>query len=349
MTELDSFEALCPAVKPLTGRQRAAMRMELFGGPLSSVPDTADNAEVGDGRRRPRGLANRRLLTLAALALCFAAAGATWLSMSSRSSPSSTGNEPAPTAVPIADETAAPPDSQASLPVTPPASTVPTALSEALRPDGVVLVLNASGRPDLGLSLATALEDSGFTVIAPAGGTGQIESQSAMYVDNDPALPMMNSIGTAVAISYGESPVPASIPGVGAATDALPEADMIVVLGTDLADAPWESTPAPLVPTPTGVLLVLDAASTPSGYNRAETVAADLRADGVEVLDVVTATRPVDGDMFMPIGDSNAWSSAVRDLAEIGGFDTWTPNLFDGPLPEKVTAVLLVGDPVSPT
>lgn len=55
------------------------------------------------------------------------------------------------------------------------------------------------------------------------------------------------------------------------------------------------------------------------------------------------ATRPVDETMVMPIGTDATAAFVLLERFGVGGFDTWTPDLVAGPLPEGVTVVLVIG------
>jgi hypothetical protein len=58
----------------------------------------------------------------------------------------------------------------------------------------------------------------------------------------------------------------------------------------------------------------------------------------------VTAAAPIEETMLMPIGQSTPWTFAVAKLAGVGGFDTWNPNLITEPIPDGVTAALVIGN-----
>lgn len=220
-----------------------------------------------------------------------------------------------------------------------------TALAAALVPDGTVLVINASQTDGIAVSLSRALELSGYDVVAPTSAAGVVVlAQSAIYFhpDRSMATATANAIMNAVPIPYGEDLHGQTIPGLD---DAMPAStDIIVVLGEDLASAPWETATAPLIDQGIGTLLVVDATTTPAGHDRLAQRVQQLNADGVDVADVVLATRPVGTSMLMPLGDSTPWAFAVAELAGIGGFDTWDATLVADPLPGDVVGVLVVAD-----
>ena len=218
-----------------------------------------------------------------------------------------------------------------------------TALAAALEPDGTVLVVNASQTDGIAVSLSNALEQSGYDVVAPTSATGGVLlSQSAIYFHPDRVTAAVNAITNAVPIPFGEDLHGQLIPGLDDAM--LASADIIVVLGDDLAGAPWEKEGTQLIDQGIGTLLVVDATTTAAGHDRAEQRAQQLRADGVDVADVVKSTRPVEASMLMPTGESTPWAFAVAALAGIGGFDTWDATLVAAPLPAGVVAVLLIAD-----
>ena len=47
--------------------------------------------------------------------------------------------------------------------------------------------------------------------------------------------------------------------------------------------------------------------------------------------------------MIMPIGDDVTLATQLAELVPVGGFDTWDSSLIDGPVPDGVTAVLVLG------
>ena len=48
--------------------------------------------------------------------------------------------------------------------------------------------------------------------------------------------------------------------------------------------------------------------------------------------------------MLMPIGQSTPWIFAIAELAGIGGFDAWNPSLTTEPIPDGVTAALVISN-----
>ncbi|MFT3851433.1 MAG: LytR C-terminal domain-containing protein [Ilumatobacteraceae bacterium] len=240
----------------------------------------------------------------------------------------STTGEPSPTAVaPTTSD-----DSSATS-----TTALHTALDEAMVDMGTVLVVNGSGVAGLGGSLTKALAADGYVVRPPTDATGPVAESVAYVREAAPAaaVALLPAVGRREQLNAQRIPVVAS--------DDVAEADVIVVLGADLADAPWTTTPTTLVSDRHGVLLVLDGSGTPDGRQRTEAQIAALRSAGVEVVDGGATTRPVEQSMLSPIGQATRWTFAVDELAHVGGFDSWTPTLLDGDLPTDVTAVLVVG------
>ncbi len=215
-----------------------------------------------------------------------------------------------------------------------------TALNTAMEADGVVLVVNGSGVAGLGGSLTSAIEDSGYAVRPPTNATEPV-AESIVYFRSDAPASAVALLPPAIPVIRGEELSSQQIPV--APSDDLAGADVIIVLGADLADAPWSSAPSPLVSDNPGVLLVLDGSGTPDGQERTKAEIQRLESTSVEVVDGGTAAQPVEQSILMPLGPSTRWTFAVAELAGIGGFDTWTPTLFTGDLPANVTAVLVVG------
>lgn len=96
------------------------------------------------------------------------------------------------------------------------------------------------------------------------------------------------------------------------------------------------SEPTPLV----GITLTQRAKSRLLGPTEAQA----LRAAGIDIAGIVTATAAVEQTMLMPIGQSTPWTFAIAELADVGGFDTWNPSLVTEPIPEGVTAALVISD-----
>ncbi len=218
----------------------------------------------------------------------------------------------------------------------------PISLLDQVMNNDAVIVINASGVAMVGQSLTDALAASGYPTLDPL--TGELVDESVIYARPD-AFVNVDDVGAAVGVARGEDFRGQVLAGV-VTHEQVTDANLIIVLGRDLADAPWEDVAPPLVPsTTTGRLLVLDATTTSRGTQQARDLAASLRAAGVEIVDVVPAARSLPETMLMPIGASNRWTFAVAELARIGGFDGWTSNFYDGELPADVTAVLVVGEP----
>jgi len=237
-----------------------------------------------------------------------------------------------------------------SLAVTPDVSTttivtsVSDELAEALRPDGRILVVNATTTAGLGGSLSQALADSGYDVLEPTNSAdGAIVDESVIYTRADLSDMMTpNAIMNAVPISRSESlsgqPTPALT------QEMIDNADIIVVVGTDLASAPWDGSGASLFNPGIGRLLIIDATTNDRDQRTADEQAQVLRAAGIDIAGIVTASGPVEETMLMPIGQSTPWTFAIAELAGIGGFDSWNPSLVTEPIPDGVTAALVISD-----
>lgn len=252
----------------------------------------------------------------------------------------------APTS-PAADEQTFPGTSVA---VTPEVSTttivtsVSDELAEALRPDGRVLVVNATTTAGLGGSLSQALADSGYDVLEPTNSAdGAIVDESIMYTRADLSDMMTpNAIMNSVPISRGESLSGQPTPAV--TQEMIDNADIILVIGTDLASAPWDGSGASLFNPGIGRLLIIDATTNARDQRTANNQAQALRTAGIDIAGIVTAAAPVEETMLMPIGQSTPWAFAIAELAGIGGFDTWNPSLVTEPIPDGVTAALVISD-----
>ncbi|MCB0968461.1 MAG: LytR C-terminal domain-containing protein [Ilumatobacter sp.] len=248
--------------------------------------------------------------------------------------------EPAPTAPPTtaADTTA---------PIVSAESTVPvdSALAAAMQVDGRVLVLNATTTGGIAGDLTARLRASGYDVAEPDNAAGGVRlAASIVYTQPDmPNSMLPTSIANVLDIGRWETIGQQDLPAL---TPAMIESnDLIIVLGDDLADAPWRELEGSLIDGGVGRLLILDATSTDRGRATVDAVAVALRADGVDVVNVADSTVTFEGTMLMPIAEPSAWTFAVAELAGVGGFDTWTPSLLDGALPPDVGAVLVVGEP----
>jgi hypothetical protein len=247
----------------------------------------------------------------------------------------------------VADEQT---DSGTSVAATPEVSTttlvtsVSDELAEALRPDGRVLVVNATRTAGLGGSLSQALTDSGYDVLEPTNAAdGTIVDESIIYTHADMTNMMTpNAITNAVPISRGESLSGQPTPAV--TQEMIDNADIIIVVGTDLASAPWQGSGASLFNPGIGRLLIIDATTNARDQRAADEQAQDLRAAGIDIAGIVTAATPVEGTMLMPIGQPTPWTFAIAERAAVGGFDTWNPSLTTESIPDGVTAALVIGD-----
>lgn len=232
-----------------------------------------------------------------------------------------------------------------------PVSTVPfesSALAEALRPDERILVVNATTTAGLAGSLTRALELSGYDVAEPANtANGVTLDESILYAQPDAAGAVTDTILGVVPIPRAESLTGQPTPTL--TSQMIDTADIIIVLGDDLAAAPWQDAPTPLIdPIGTigtiGRLLIVDATTTERGHQAVTTQARTLREAGVEVAGIVIATTPSEQTMLTPIGETTPWTYAVAELTGIGGFDTWNPDMTSATIPEDVTAALVIGD-----
>ncbi len=251
----------------------------------------------------------------------------------------------------IGDDLVAPapttPPTTAADSVDPTDSTVPvgSALAEAMQVEGRVLVLNATYTGGIAGDLTERLRASGYDVAEPDNAADGVQlAESILYTQ--PGMPnsmLPTSIANVLDIgrweTIGEQAMPALTP------EMIGSNDLIIVLGDDLADAPWTEGPDVLVDQGVARLLILDATSTDLGRQALDELQRRLIADGVAVVGVRASTTPFDDTMLMPIAEPTAWTHAVAELAGVGGFDTWTPSLYEGGLPADVGAVLVVGDP----
>jgi hypothetical protein len=255
----------------------------------------------------------------------------------------------APTSA-AADQQSDPGTSTATIPevgTTTIVTSVSDELAEALRPDGRILVVNATTTAGLAGSLSQALADSGYDVLEPTNAAdGAIVDVSFVYTRPGPAdmshMMTPNAIMDAVPISRAASLSGPPTPPV--TQEMIDNADVIIVVGTDLASAPWQGSGASLFNPGIGRLLIIDATTNARDQREADEQAQDLRAAGIDIAGIVTAAAPVDETMLMPIGQSTPWIFAIAELAGIGGFDTWNPSLTTESIPDGVTAALVIGD-----
>lgn len=217
-------------------------------------------------------------------------------------------------------------------------------LAEALRPGGRILVVNATTTAGLAGSLSQALADSGYDVLEPTNSAdGAIVDQSVMYTRADMSnLMTPNAIMNAVPITRSESLSGQLTPTL--TKEMVDSADIILVIGTDLTSAPWIESGRPLFEPGIGRLLIIDATTNDRDQRTANNKAQDLRAAGIDIAGIVTAARPVEETMLMPIGQSTPWTFAIAELAGVGGFDTWNPRLVTEPITDGVTAALVISN-----
>ena len=214
-------------------------------------------------------------------------------------------------------------------------------LAAALGVDARVLVVNASTNPGLADSLREALTLSGYRAVQSVDApNGTVLEESTMYTPPSAPLSLPNGLGPVLKIRWEEAAPPSSF----VTTETNDDAPTVLVLGNDLSHAPWQDTPAPLVDLGIGRLVIVDATTNDRGHEQVNARAEALRAAGVEVAAILSASRPVEQTMLMPIGTATPWTFAVDELAIVGGFDTWTPDLINDPLPVNATAALIIGD-----
>lgn len=217
-------------------------------------------------------------------------------------------------------------------------------LEEALQPNGRIVVVNAAGVAGLAGSLSDELRAFGLDVLEPENAPGGVLlDTSVVYVRPDGSFfSVIEYLLAALAVPNLEELSGQETPALS--TDVIERADAIVVLGTDLATAPWLAEPLPPLDPGIGTLLILDATDAGESAGPASAIADDLRRAGVQIAAIAPATRTFDETMLMPIGGATPWTFAVATLAGVGGLDGWTPGLLDGELPNGVTAVLVVGN-----
>lgn len=169
-------------------------------------------------------------------------------------------------------------------------------------------------------------------------------TESIIYTKPDlPNAVLPTLIANALGIGRWETIGAQATPAL--TVEMIESADVVIVLGDDLADAPWQDWSGRLIDPGVGRLLILDATSADRGKAVVDDVARRLRADGVDVSGIADSTTTFDDTMLMPVSEPSAWTYAVAELAEIGGFDTWSPSLLDRGLPGDIDAVLVVGEP----
>lgn len=214
-------------------------------------------------------------------------------------------------------------------------------LAGALGLDARVLVVNASANPGLAESLRDALTLSGYrTVQAVDSANGTVLDQSTIYTKPSAPASIPNVLGPVLGTLWEAAPPPSAV----VAADMGENADAVVVVGNDLADAPWQDIPAPLIDLGIGRLVIVDAAANdPRRSQQVDAQAEALRRAGVDVFGVVLGSRTVEQTRLMPIRGQTAWTFAIAELAGVGGFDQWSPDLINEPLPDNVNAALVVG------
>lgn len=346
MNEMNVLDRLRPDVPPLTETEIEQLRTQVFGGAARAVGgDDVQGPRTQEAgtpvqelapTRSGRGVRRQWVVALAA-ALTLTVVAAVW--SQGRSATLMPGDGPAPTGPddtqPADSEPAPATATLTSQPVTSPE------LIAAMAPEGTVLVLNGSGIGGLGGSLTAALQRSGYSV-APAANATESIAESVLYFRADAPTGALALLPPAIPIARVEQLTTDALPTTDSAD--VDSADLIVVLGTDLADAPWTTAPQPMVTDVQGTLLVLDASGSPGGRDRSAERIADLAAVGIDVIDGGQATRPLEESMLMPVTPSTRWTFAVAQLTGIGGFDSWSPELLDGSLPPDIDAVLVIGD-----
>jgi len=108
------------------------------------------------------------------------------------------------------------------------------------------------------------------------------------------------------------------------------------------ADGGWTAYPTTTTVDPSnfGGIVIVDSSGGLDGA--ANDMVDRLEGTGLGVITVVPGTRPVEQTMLMPMGDRSGLD-IVMQLTGIDGFDTWTPDMINGPLPEGTLAVVVIG------
>lgn len=199
---------------------------------------------------------------------------------------------------------------------------------------GSVVVANGNTLGGSAGRLAEMLNGAGFTVAEVVNATS-ISSDSVIYVSNE-AWCLGIQLAYATGITTTES-MPNVLPIDSPATAESP--DVLIILGTDAATR-FESGDERIDLGPVGQLIVVNG----TGDNSiVESRLADLKAAGIQVATEVASARPADETTLHPITETTPWTCGIADLLGIGGFDTWTPDMINGELPEGTDAVLLIG------
>lgn len=199
---------------------------------------------------------------------------------------------------------------------------------------GSVVVANGNTLGGSAGRFADMLNGAGFTVAEVVNATS-ISSDSVIYV-TDEAWCLGIQLAYATGITTTES-MPNVLPIDQPATAGSP--DVLIVLGTETA-ARFDAGDTRIDLGPVGQLVVVNG----TGDNSiVESRLEDLKAAGIQVAAEVASAQPAEETTLHPIGETTPWTCGIADLLGIGGFDTWTPDMINGELPEGTDAVLVIG------
>lgn len=219
-------------------------------------------AERGEVARRRRSAVAAVLLLGVALVGCSSSSGAaTGTSGSSVSTPGAVSGGPTagssetrdttgggdPTdssgTTPEQTSTTAVPTTAAPTTTATPTTTAPTTTLLVITQGGVVIVANASGINGAASQLTDRLTAKGYATVKPTNAAGYEETLdvSKVYFTPD-AYPVAYSIAQIMGVQVAPMPTP---PPISYATDGLRGANVIVMLGHDLAGQPISGLPDP--------------------------------------------------------------------------------------------------------
>lgn len=107
------------------------------------------------------------------------------------------------------------------------------------------------------------------------------------------------------------------------------------------ADGGWTAYPTTTVDPSNAVgIVIVDSSGGLAGA--ADDMAGRLQGTGLGVITVMPGTRTFQRTMLMPMGDRSGLD-IVRQLTGIDGFDTWSSDLINAPLPPGTLAVVVIG------
>lgn len=108
------------------------------------------------------------------------------------------------------------------------------------------------------------------------------------------------------------------------------------------ADGGWTAYPTTTIDAAgTAGIVIVDSSGGLDGA--ADDMVGRLEGTGLGVITVVPGTRTFGQTMLMPTSDSSGLD-IVRQLTGIDGFDTWSSDLIDAPLPPGTMAVVVIGE-----